>query len=335
MSASRLSLALDAPGALPPEGRILVIASGAAGDLAPLAKERCVVVEGMRPAHDALTAAGWSVVPEIAEATGDFAAALVLVPRARAAARAAVAEAARRVRPGGAIWIDGQKTDGIDALLKDIKARTAPSAPIAKAHGRIFRIDAGPGFGDWRAADILPAPGFVTRPGVFSAEKVDAGSALLAAALPARLPARIADLGAGWGWLSAAILGHAGVAEVHLVEADHLALSCARRNITDPRARFHWADATRFRPARALDAVVMNPPFHAGRAADPALGSAFIASAAAMLAPSGRLWMVANRHLPYEAVLARHFREQAEIGGNGGFKLLSAARPLPTPRPKG
>ena len=116
MSASRLSLALDAPGALPPEGRILVIASGAAGDLAPLAKERCVVVEGMRPAHDALTAAGWSVVPEIAEATGDFAAALVLVPRARAAARAAVAEAARRVRPGGAIWIDGQKTDGIDAL---------------------------------------------------------------------------------------------------------------------------------------------------------------------------------------------------------------------------
>ena len=58
-------------------------------------------------------------------------------------------------------------------------------------------------------------------------------------------------------------------------------------------------------------------------------------NAAAMLAPSGRLWMVANRHLPYEAVLARHFREQAEIGGNGGFKLLSAARPLPTPRPKG
>ena len=189
------------------------------------------------------------------------------------------------------------------------------------------------------------APGFVTLPGVFSADGPDPGSRALAAALPERLPRRMADLGAGWGWLSAQVLARPGVEELHLIEADHAALACARANVTDPRAVFHWADATRFRPPAPLDGVVMNPPFHSGRAADPALGAAFIRAAAGMLGTSGRLWMVANRHLPYEAALAQVFREVAEIGGDGGFKVFLAARPIPgggkpapvpsRPRPRG
>ena len=53
--------------------------------------------------------------------------------------------------------------------------------------------------------------GFTTVPGVFSADAPDRGSVLLAAALPAKLPARVADLGAGWGYLSRAILARDGV----------------------------------------------------------------------------------------------------------------------------
>lgn len=337
MKSSRLSIAFSAADALPAAGRILVIGGGAG--LSDLPKERTVVVQGFRPDHDALVAQGWTVVPEIVAAGGDYAAAVVFLPRSRAAARASVAEAARRVVAGGPVWIDGQKTDGIDPMLKDLRARSAVSAPIAKAHGKIFRFDAAATFDDWRSGDLHPAPGFVTRAGVFSAEKVDAGSVLLAAALPERMPARVADLGAGWGWLAAQILARQGVTEVHLVEADHAALACARRNIADPRARFHWADATRLRPAAPFDAVVMNPPFHAGRAADPVLGGEFIAAAAGMLAPAGRLWMVANRHLPYEAALSRHFREVAGIGGDGSFKLFTAAHPIavlgPAPRRRG
>ncbi|MFN6952107.1 MAG: class I SAM-dependent methyltransferase [Albidovulum sp.] len=335
MTHPRLSLALSAADALPASGRILVI--GGVPGLSDLPKERTLVVQGFRPDHDALVALGWTVVPEPDAVTGNHAAAVLLLPRSRAAARASVAEAARRVAGGGPIWIDGQKTDGIDTMLRDIRARTTVSTPVVKAHGKIFRFDAGAMFDDWRADDLHPVPGFVTRAGVFSAEKVDPGSVLLAEALPERMPPRVVDLGAGWGWLAAQILARQGVSEVHLIEADHLALACARRNVGDPRARFHWADATRFRPVPPVDAVVMNPPFHAGRTTDPALGAAFIKAAAGMLAPAGRLWMVANRHLPYEAVLARHFREVAAIGGSGAFKLFTAAHPLASsvrsPRP--
>ncbi len=336
MTHPRLSLALEGAEALPPSGGILVIGPRAGADLPLLDKDRTVVVQGFRPDHDALSAAGWKVVPEPQEAGDGHAAALIFVPRARAAARALVADASRRVVPGGRIWVDGQKTDGIDTIARDVRGRTVISAPIAKAHGKIFSFAAAPVFDDWAAADLFPTPDFVTRPGVFSAEKVDHGSALLAAALPAAMGGavrRVADLGAGWGWLSAQALARPDIGEMHLIEADHAALGCARRNVTDPRARFHWADATRFNTDQRFDAVISNPPFHAGRAADPALGAAFIGTAARMLAPAGVFCMVANRHLPYEAVLARHFRETVEIGGDGGFKVLRAARPVPAPRP--
>ena len=97
--------------------------------------------------------------------------------------------------------------------------------------------------------------------------------------------------------------------------------------MTDPRAVFHWADATRWRPPALLDAVVSNPPFHAAAPATRGSGRAFIAAAARMLAPSGSFWMVANRHLPYEAELAADFAEVEEVGGTPGFKVIHARKP--------
>jgi 16S rRNA (guanine1207-N2)-methyltransferase len=146
--------------------------------------------------------------------------------------------------------------------------------------------------------------------------------------LPARLGPLVADLGAGWGYLSRAILAREGVTEVHLIEADHAALDCARQNVTDPRARFHWADTTVHAPGIAFDTVVTNPPFHVTRAADPALGRSFVEAARRLLAPRGDLWLVANRHLPYETALRSAFREVAEIGDDPAFKLFHASHPV-------
>lgn len=315
------------PGDLPAEGRILVLEPPAAADLSALPPDRVVVEQPFRPEHDAWAAHGLAVT---ARSEGPFAAAVVFAQRARDASRAAVARAASLVGAGGAIWVDGARTDGIDSLLKDLRGRVELSPPLAKSHGKIAHfINAGAeAFADWRARDLVPVDGFVTRPGVFSADGVDRGSALLAAELPLDLKGKVADLGAGWGWLSARILDRQGVSVLHLVEADQVALDCARRNVTDPRARFHWEDATTFNPGQRLDAVVMNPPFHVSRSADPGLGVAFIKAAAAMLAPQGRLIMVANRHLPYEKTLAALFRHVEEISVEGGFKVLAASVPV-------
>jgi 16S rRNA (guanine1207-N2)-methyltransferase len=311
---------------LPADGCVAVLRPEAGDDLSGLPRDRVTVVTGFRPDFDHFAAAAWRTATEVPAGCG---AALVCVPRSRALARALVAAADAAVVPGGPVAVDGQKTDGIDSLLDDLRGRGVPLGDaLAKAHGRLAVFPAGQGLADWMAQDSVMADGLVTRPGVFSAEGADAGSALLAAALPARLPGVLADLGAGWGYLSVAALRRDGVTAIDLIEAEAEALACARRNVTDPRARFHWVDATRFAPGRRYDGVVCNPPFHRGRRTDPGLGAAFIAAAARMLLPSGVLWVVANRHLPYERVFADLFHDVSEIGGDRAFRLYRAARPI-------
>ncbi len=315
------ALADNAPG-LPETGRIVVLNAPADFDAGPLDPARLVLEQGFRPSHDALGARGFAVTEA---ANGDFAAALVFLPRARDLARALVARAAR-LTGGGLVLVDGQKTDGIVAMAKAVRDRVEIAGSLSMAHGKLIWFSGGD-FSDWQARPRHLPDGFVTRPGVFSADGADPGSQALAAVLPENLAGQGADLGAGWGWLSRAILARPGVTRLDLVEADATALACARENIVDPRARFHWADATRWRPDQPLDFVITNPPFHTSRTGDPELGRAFIRAAAAILAPKGQLWLVANRHLPYEATLAQAFRRVEELAGPRGFKLFHAAGP--------
>ena len=150
---------------------------------------------------------------------------------------------------------------------------------------------------------------------------------MLADELPP-LSGNVVDLGAGWGFLSAMLAKMPSVSKIDLVEADQVALNCAHRNVTDKRAHFHWADATNWSTENRVDAVVMNPPFHNGRASDPTLGKTFISAAARLLAPSGKLWMVANRHLPYETTLSEAFVSVSEVSGDSRFKIFRAERPV-------
>ena len=326
MRSARLEMALNTGVmVLPDVGMIAVIRPRIGDDLSCLPKDRLAVITGFKPDYDAFAQQGYAVA---SGTTGSYGAAIVCLPRAKADARAILADAAKVVRPGGIIVVDGQKTDGVDSVYKDLRVLVPVSEALAKAHGKIFSFAAGPGLASWVTAPQTIADGFITRSGVFSAKGADRGSALLAAALPAKLPARVVDLGAGWGYLSRAILARDGVTSLDLVEAEDAALACARQNITDPRAAFHWADATAFRPAAPVGAVVCNPPFHTTRDADPALGIAFLVAAHRMLSGSGTLYLVANRHLPYDRVLATLFREVEVIGGDSAFKLTRAAFPI-------
>ncbi len=324
MRSARLEMALE-NGAfvLPPEGDVAVLGPQAGDDLTALPKARVVVLTGFKPDYDHFQRLGYRM--ETAAAT----AAVVCLPRAKAEALALIAQGFSLVPPGAPVLVDGQKTDGPEAVLKLARAAgIAHGEVISKAHGKAYVLTAGPAPAGWAAEPRQVEGGFVTRPGVFSADGPDRGSVLLAAALPDKIKGHVADLGAGWGYLARAILAHDGVKSLDLVEADREALACARENITDPRAVFHWADAPSFKPARPWDVVVMNPPFHTSRAADPELGAGFIRAAHRGLLPSGSLWLVANRHLPYDRILTPLFRSVEEIGGDAVFRLIRAAYPI-------
>jgi len=173
------------------------------------------------------------------------------------------------------------------------------------------------------ALQVSQALGLWTQPGVFSWDRPDNGTRQLLAALPT-LAGRGADLGCGLGVLARAVLASPDVTQLDLVDLDRRAIEAARRNVEDPRARFHWADARGEPELSELDFVVMNPPFHDHGVEDRDLGQAFIRRAHQILRRGGALWLVANRHLPYEAVLRDLFRRVTPRGDAAGFKIYEA-----------
>jgi 16S rRNA (guanine1207-N2)-methyltransferase len=331
MTPDRWTLARDT-GALPlVEGRCVVLLARGDAELGTLGAAEVLAVQGFRPDHDRLSARGFAVQADLDYAEG-FDAALVQIVKAKARTLSALAEAFGAVAPGGLILIDGAKEEGIESVLKTLKPHVVFDGVFSKSHGKLIwfrRPDVIPdAVADWIALPAETEEGYVTTPGGFSADGPDRGSEILVALCPP-LKGRVADLGAGWGYLAGEILAEQeGIAHLDLIEADHHMLEAARANIDDPRAAFHWADVTRFAPEEAYDAIIANPPFHTGRRADPGLGRAFISAAARMLKPSGKLIMVANRHLPYEAALKDAFGTGRMIGELEGYKLYEAAKPI-------
>jgi 16S rRNA (guanine1207-N2)-methyltransferase len=171
---------------------------------------------------------------------------------------------------------------------------------------------------------LIEELGVWSQPGVFSWDRVDPGSALLLDHLPV-LSGRGADFGCGVGILSRAVLASAKAEQIILIDIDRRAVECARRNISDARATFHWADVRDGAPKLIeLDFVVMNAPFHDAGTEDRALPISFVKRASAALRSGGICWLTANRHLPYEEVMRAAFRRVELKIETGGYKIYEA-----------
>ena len=326
-----------ATGALqwPGGNRVLFLRARAGAGL-PAAASGWVCEQSFRPHAAALERAGLRVVPAVGE--GMFELVLVLPPRQREEARALLARALQHAVPGGTVVASMLNTEGARSAEADIAALAGNVRSLSKNKCRVFWATAdaatmdAPRISQWAALDAPRAIAdgrFLSRPGLFAWDRIDPASALLASCLPADLSGRGADLGAGFGYLAAEVLERCpDVASMDLYEAEARALELARLNLAGKRAieiACHWHDVTGGLPAR-YDFIVSNPPFHQGRADQPELGRAFIAAAAAALNPGGRLWLVANRHLPYEAELARGFSSVRAVKEQDGFKVIEAVK---------
>lgn len=284
-----------------------------------------VCEQGFKPYADRLIARGLNNVPW---ATGSYPIALINLTRSRVENQANIARASKLVQYR-TIIVSGDKTDGIEAIMKAVKSRVAEVRSLSKSHGKVFWFS-GLKADDWAEAGKMRqnSDGYTTCPGMFSYDKFDKGSKLLLQKLDKKLKGKIADLGAGWGHLSAEILKkHPDTETLDLFEAEHLALEAAKLNVKDSRAAFHWMDVTIAPKKSEYDTVIMNPPFHQSRRADAQIGVGFIAAAARMLKPSGDLHFVANRQLPYEQALDQYFHHWQLDFQDGIYKILSARRP--------
>lgn len=323
---------------VPDDGRVLFLRARDNPHLREWAGAHWLCEQSFKPFADALARSGFTVGE--ADTAARYGLVMLLPPRQRDEARALFARAVQHAQVGGVVLACVPNVEGAHSAEADLAALLGNAGHLSKHKCRVFWGKVQPSSGDqermasWLALDQpqMNEVGYISRPGLFAWDRVDNASALLAEHLPEGLQGRVADFGAGYGYLSTQIMARCpGVTAIDLYEAEARALQPARLNMEralhDSGRQWefdvHWHDLEQPVGAR-YDAVVSNPPFHQGRADLPELGRAFITQAAKALVPHGCLWLVANRHLPYEATLAAHFNEVRTIIVRDGFKLFEA-----------
>ncbi|WP_296165879.1 methyltransferase [uncultured Brevundimonas sp.] len=268
--------------------------------------------------------------------------------------RYTLALALRALKPGGRLDVMAPKDKGGSRLKKELEALGVTVGETAKAHHRrcvvtspetATGLDAAIAAGAMRLVpwdeQSEPGEGFWSQPGMFSWDRVDAGTNRLGeyfaenGGVDLGFKGAGADLGCGWGALTDAVLmSDSRVSSMRLIDVDRRAIRAAKQYIGDREAHFagtaqisyQWADVRLLDENADLDFIVTNPPFHDGGAEDKRLGQAFIRKTSGMLKKGGVLWCVANRHLPYEAELNAAFKRVRMVADSGGYKLFEAVK---------
>jgi 16S rRNA (guanine1207-N2)-methyltransferase len=234
--------------------------------------------------------------------------------------------------PGSPFTILAAKDKGGSRLLKELATFGVSAADNPKRHHRICSglvpeslrgIDDAVAKG---AMQVAARTGLMGQPGIFSWDRIDTGTALLVEALP-NLWGRVADFGVGTGVLSRKVLTSTKVKSLTGFDIDRRAIEACVLNIKDDRFASVWTDLrTNGAGVTGLDFIVTNPPFHDAGEEDQALGLAFIKVAAQTLRNGGALWLTANRHLPYEAVLTALFKSVTVKAEGQGYKVFEAIK---------
>ncbi|MCB1279721.1 class I SAM-dependent methyltransferase [Prosthecobacter sp.] len=337
-----LIYALDVNPDISTEGRVLFLRAQEHPALQHF-EGRLVCQQNWKPRAAELEAAGYRVERE---AHGLFDLVLVLPDPQRDLMVADLARAHDHLAPGGVLMAAQHNDAGAKRCEQYLREVAGRAESLSKHHSRVFwatKDEAKPWNENllerWRQGAVMRRildGRFWSRPGLFNWDRIDEGSALLVKHLPETIAGNVADFGCGWGFLSDHLLRNChDIDTLDIYDADADCFECARRNLglvpTRVKAHPHWRDITTGFDRTKFDAVVMNPPFHEGKDADPLIGLKFIAAAAQALRPTGQLWLVANRQLPYENLLTETFAHLEKVVETGGFKVLHAGNPIVKP----
>jgi 16S rRNA (guanine1207-N2)-methyltransferase len=273
----------------------------------------------------------------------------LIAPKQKDELKFLLANACKLLQPDGLLMVAAENEIGGKTLTKIAAQFCDELQSVSKYKSRVVwsRVSLTQSAHQWDQAlaqgSLQKNPlGFWSCPGLFSWDRLDKGTEILLQNLPFSLQGVGADFGAGFGMIGDKILSrYKSVEKLYCLENDRRALQACEKNLAPfnkdsdenkARVSFHHIDILDpmdplwITLHQSLDFIVMNPPFHQGKAGEPALGQAFIKRAAQCLKKDGRLFFVANLHLPYEKMVEQEFEFQRVVSDTKNYKIIEAIK---------
>lgn len=267
---------------------------------------------------------------------GVFDAALLAIPKGRGFARLLLTAARRALKPEGRLYLAGRNAVGAKAVLADAAAIFGHAVTLkSKARHRVgVAIKTAAHQPDLALPDPQPlnANGLqlLTLPGVFSADALDAGTAMLIQSMDKALceGRQVLDVGCGYGIIGLAAAQH-GARSVDMTDVNLLAVECAALSVQANGLRqcaVIASDLYEGLQGKAYDLILSNPPFHSGHQIETETAEALIYGAWEWLEGGGRLRLVANRFLPYDRIIRAAFGEARIIAEDNRYWALEGRK---------
>jgi 16S rRNA (guanine1207-N2)-methyltransferase len=242
--------------------------------------------------------------------------------------------AARALRPGGQLWLCGDKNRGFERQLKAARALLGEGEVLERDGplrvALLHKHRPSPALPDpWTSFTIESrgrSQAFRCLSGVFSAGRLDPATALLLETLGEVRGAEVLDLGGGYGAIGLTLAAEG--ARATLLEDDLASVLSARQSAEAGRveATIVHSDVDEGLPKKlSFDIVLSNPPFHVGGSVILDVAHAFITAAHARLRSGGRFYLVANPFLKYEPLLQTLFGNVRTLAVQG-YKVLSCTK---------
>jgi len=301
-------------------------------------RETLKVQQHFKPYAQKFMNAGYVVEPMIEGVSDNYDAVILLSPKNATEARYMIAQGFMRLNKGGRFMCAADNNAGGGRIkkilqefgLSDIEQDSRNKAKLVSGvKGNLDSVCIDKAIEAGGVQDILDGE-YRSKPGVFGWNKIDTGSSLLVECLPDNVVGCGADFGCGYGYLSDFVLSkYQNVKSLFCADADARAVELCQHNLNHEAGRFEcvWRDLTVAQNDLSdLDFIIMNPPFHDGKTSDSDIGVSFIRSAQTALRRGGRLYMVANKQLPYEKILNDLFSNVTKLKEERGFKVYEAVK---------
>lgn len=267
-------------------------------------------------------------------------------PREKQVALQLIHDAFHVLRPGGRLYLAGAVRDGVKPYLERASELFGGMQPLAMRKGCRVALGIRPetaasstafegplfdhgSFHRFTAALRGTAIEVHSRPGVFAWDRLDEGTRALAETMEIGPTDAVLDLGCGNGVVGVVAMRLASAGRVTMVDADIVAAECARRTAAANGAsgsEVLLGDGAEGLEGDRFDVVAVNPPFHLDREHDDRTARRFIEEAHRVLKPGGRLFLVANRFLAYEPVVAGAFGNCRVAHEDRAYKVLRAEK---------